>query len=299
MESLTSQADGERADMQSAVRRLTGLALEIDAREIFFAVSKELGRVVNSDAAWLIHFDVAGSSTVLAVWNPQELSLPVGTQQPLSDELRAVRDTGLPYRFDAGATAPVSSFTHEAHRLGITSCMGVPVLLAGQVSGLAVAAMSSPRAFPVDGESRMTHFADLVAPTLAHAHSLAQSRLAEGEQRGLRRVAELAVSGLPPEKVLEAVAVEASVLMDGGAVTMVRLEDDGQNGVIVAVSGDHAPLGLRFAIDGDDAAARILRSGRPERIDDYASVRSASLAEDLAYVRPWVSRSPSAASCGE
>ena len=281
MESLTWPADGERADMQSAVRRLTGLALEIDAREIFFAVSKELGRVVNSDAAWLIHFDVAGSSTVLAVWNPQELSLPVGTQQPLSDELRAVRDTGLPYRFDAGATAPVSSFTHEAHRLGITSCMGVPVLLAGQVWGLAVAAMSSPRAFPVDGESRMTHFADLVAPTLAHAHSLAQSRLAEGEQRGLRRVAELAVSGLPPEKVLEAVAVEASVLMDGGAVTMVRLEDDGQNGVIVAVSGDHAPLGLRFAIDGDNAAARILRSGRPERIDDYASVRSASLAEDL------------------
>jgi signal transduction histidine kinase len=55
MESLIWPADGERADMQSAVRRLAGLALEIDAREVFFVVSKELGRVVNSDAAWLIH----------------------------------------------------------------------------------------------------------------------------------------------------------------------------------------------------------------------------------------------------
>ena len=121
MESLTWPTHGERADMPSAVRSLAGLALEIDAREIFFAVSKELGRVVNSDAAWLIHFDVAGSSTVLAVWNPRELSLPVGTRQLLSDELRAVHDTGLPCRFDAGTAAPVGSFTHEAQRLGITS----------------------------------------------------------------------------------------------------------------------------------------------------------------------------------
>jgi signal transduction histidine kinase len=69
--------------------------------------------------------------------------------------------------------------------------MGVPVLLGGQVWGLAVAAMFSPRAFPVE------------------------------------------------------------------------------------------PLGLRFAVDGDNVAARILRSGRPERIDDYASVRGTSPAEIL------------------
>ena len=281
MESLIWPADGERADMQSAVRRLAGLALELDAGEVFFALSKELGRVVNSDAAWLIHFDVAGSITVLAAWSARELSLPNGTWQALSDELRAVRDTGLPYRFNAAAAHPVSSFTREAHRLGITSSMGVPVLLDGQVWGLAVAAMFSPRTFPVDGESRMTDFADLVASTLALTHALAQSRLAEGEQRGLRRVAELAASGLSPAEVLKAVAVEASALMGGEAVTLVRLEDDGQNGVVVAVSGDHAPLGLRFAVVGDNVAARILRSGRPERVDDYASVRSSSPAEDL------------------
>ena len=281
MESLSWPADGERADMQSAVRRLAGLALELDAREVFFAISKELGRVVNSDAAWLIHFDVADSITVLAAWSARELPLPNGTWQALSDELRAVRVTGLPYRFNAGAAHPVSSFTREAHRLGITSSMGVPVLLDGQVWGLAVAAMFSPRTFPTDGESRMTHFVDLVAPTLALTHALAQSRLAEGEQRGLRRVAELAASGLSPAEVLKAVAVEASALMDGEAVTLVRLEDDGQNGVVVAVSGDHAPLGLRFAVDGDNAAARILRSGRPERIDDYAIVPGTTYAADL------------------
>ena len=108
-----------------------------------------------------------------------------------------------------------------------------------------------------------------------------QARLAEGEQRGLRRVAELAASDLSPEEVLKAVAVEASALVNREAVTLVRLEDDGRSAVIVAVSGDHAPLGLRFAVDGDNAAARVLHSGKPERIDDYASLRGASPAEDL------------------
>lgn len=130
-----------------------------------------------------------------------------------------------------------------------------------------------------DGKSRMKHLAGLAASPLAHA--LAQLRLAKSDQRGLRRVAELAASGLSPAEVFKAVAAEASTLMDGEAVTLMRLEDDGQNGVVVAASGDHAPLGLRFAVDGDNAAARIVRSGRPERVDDYANVRGTSPAEDL------------------
>ncbi|HEY0933703.1 MAG TPA: GAF domain-containing protein, partial [Trebonia sp.] len=127
----------------------------------------------------------------------------------------------------------------------------------------------------------MTDFVGLVASALARTRAQAQSRLAAGKQRGLRRVAELAASGLSPAEVLKSVAVEASALLDGKAVTLVRLEEDEQNGTVVAVSGDHAPLGLRFAVDGDNAAARIRRSGRPERIDDYANVRGTSPAEDL------------------
>lgn len=100
------------------------------------------------------------------------------------------------------------------------------------------------------------------------------------EHAALRRVAQLGASGLPPPEVLEAVAVEASALMDDRVVTLVRLEDDG-HGVVVAVSSPHAPLGLRFALEGDSVAARILLNRQAERIDDYPSLPGISPAEDL------------------
>ena len=97
----------------------------------------------------------------------------------------------------------------------------------------------------------------------------------------LRHLAELAAGSQEPDEVLTAVAVEASALLNGSPMTVVRLEEDGAQAVIVAVSNAHAPLGLRFPVSGDNLASRIRRSCQPERVDDFSTVTATNPSREL------------------
>ena len=112
---------------------------------------------------------------------------------------------------------------------------------------------------------------------LANAQARAEVRELADEQAALLRVAERVTRGDPPEEVFAAVAAEASQLLDGGAMTLVRY--DGEDAlVVVAASGGPAPLGTRIAFEADTLPDVVRRHDRVTRIDDYRDERDAELA---------------------
>jgi signal transduction histidine kinase len=104
----------------------------------------------------------------------------------------------------------------------------------------------------------------------AASSETARTKLAE-EQAGLRRVATLIAQGVPPEEVFAAVAREARKLVGADRARIIRLEPDGSATLVGGTgAGDRpGPLG---PVDPGLATAKVLRTGRTARIDDYAEV---------------------------
>jgi PAS domain S-box-containing protein len=96
-------------------------------------------------------------------------------------------------------------------------------------------------------------------------------RLAD-EQAALRRVATLVVRGVPAAEVFSAVAEELERHFDAQATTIARLEPDGTM-TIVASSGsarDEMPVGSRVTLGSGTVLAKVVRTGRSARLDDYS-----------------------------
>ncbi|WP_240670467.1 sensor histidine kinase [Actinoplanes solisilvae] len=100
-------------------------------------------------------------------------------------------------------------------------------------------------------------------------------------QAALRRVTSIAAAGEPPETVFGAVTAEASAWLGGALIALTKYEGEGTESVVVAQTGGHVPLGARLHLTGDGVAARMWRSGRAERIDDYTRIAGPPLATDL------------------
>ena len=269
-------------DLQGWLRRVERLVADgVEGQPLIAGVLEGLARTAGAEAAWLIRFDPNGSTLNLGVWSTRELSLPTGTRQVVSDELHALRARGQPYRVDLADVDPGSAFGREARRLGLTFSVGVPVWLAGQVTALAVVARFGTEAFPSDTEMRMARFVGPVTAALAIGWARSELEEWRAEQASLRRLAELGARSLSAAELLHAVVAEASALVQGRPVVLSRLEDDRRHGAVVAASDGRVPIGLRYSTDGESAAARVLRSGRPARIDDYGRARGGPLAEEL------------------
>jgi PAS domain S-box-containing protein len=97
------------------------------------------------------------------------------------------------------------------------------------------------------------------------------ARLA-AEQAALRRVATLVARGVPAADVFSAVAEEVEHLLDAQATVIGRIERDGTLAV-VGSSGSatvEMPLGSRVRLEPNMALARVVRTGRSARVDDYS-----------------------------
>jgi len=95
-------------------------------------------------------------------------------------------------------------------------------------------------------------------------------RLLADEQAALRRVATLIARETPPDEIFAAVAREVGETLGVDATHLGRYDADGTV-VSVAEWGGYptVPLGTRFPLTGDNVSARVLRTGRPTRIDGY------------------------------
>jgi PAS domain S-box-containing protein len=97
-------------------------------------------------------------------------------------------------------------------------------------------------------------------------------RLLADEQAALRRVATLVAREPSPSEVFAAVAEEVGRVLRVGIVLMFRYEGD-ETGTVVAYWGDGGgvmPVGTRSTLEGENLAARVLRTAQPARIDDYS-----------------------------
>jgi signal transduction histidine kinase len=182
------QAARERqriTDEQVALRRLATLvARGAPPEEIFGAVAREVGHILEVRHTAVVRYEPDATMTVVGVWNSGLVAtLPLGSRWPLEkgsiSEL--VARTKAPGRIDAiqattattgttGTTGTILTLTRE---LGLKCAVGCPVTVGGRLWG-AVAAGSTSGPLPEDTEKRMLDFTDLVATAIGNADSHAK-----------------------------------------------------------------------------------------------------------------------------
>ena len=95
-------------------------------------------------------------------------------------------------------------------------------------------------------------------------------RLAD-EQSALRRVATLVANGVPAPELFSAVTEELGRLIGADIAAFVRLEP-GNTAIVVGAwsdqEGNDVPVGTVIPLEGDTAATRLFRTGRPARSDN-------------------------------
>jgi PAS domain S-box-containing protein len=125
-----------------------------------------------------------------------------------------------------------------------------------------------------DGSLRWVEWSTRVVPEeglfYAAGRDVTESRRAAEEQAALRRVATLVARETAPDAVFAAVGREVGEVLGVDATHLGRYDADGTV-VSVAQWGSYAgvEIGARFPLEGDSVSARVLRTGRPARMDDY------------------------------
>jgi signal transduction histidine kinase len=96
-------------------------------------------------------------------------------------------------------------------------------------------------------------------------------------------VAALVATDPPPGRLFDCVCEELGGVLGVDSTDMVRYENDGTATVLGAWSASGAPsfpVGTSVPVEGDSVTAKLYRSGRPERVDDYPGI-GGELAERL------------------
>jgi signal transduction histidine kinase len=114
-------------------------------------------------------------------------------------------------------------------------------------------------------------------------HSVERLEALLAEQLALRRVATLVAADPDPRKLFNTVCEELGGVLGVDSTDMVRYDDE-QTATVVgtwAASGAPTfPVGTSIPVEGETVTAKIYRSGRPERVDDYTAL-GGELAERL------------------
>jgi PAS domain S-box-containing protein len=273
----------ELAEEQAALRRVATLVAEgATPNHVFDAVRDEVEQMFGIPNTILMRFDPDGVATLLAT--PGDYLGPVGKQWPLEGDDSAVarvHRTGRAARADytAGARGPLA----EAARHGGTRFpVAVPVVVDGALWGAMSVGSRGPQQPPPDLEGRLAKFTDLLATAIANAESRADLAASEARARGLaseqaalRRVATLVAREHAPEDLFATLAEEVGVLLEVDAASILRYEADSTATVVSGWSDGtiNLPLGERLPLQGDNLSAEVLRTGRPQRKEDYVGAR--------------------------
>jgi signal transduction histidine kinase len=277
-----ARRSGRLAGEQAALRRVATLvATGVSPPEVFAAVAREVGVLLGVDAAHMARYELDGTATGVAAWTPAGDQVPVGTHLELEGENVAglVLRTGRPARVhgDGNAAGPAAALRRE---LGLRSSVGAPIVVEQRIWGVMVASSKGDRRLPVDAESRVAAFTELLATAIANAESRADLAHLADEQAALRRVATLVARGTEPEELFAAVIEEVGRLLSVDLANMCRYESDGTL-TFVASARERVPVGSRWPLEGQrNLATLVLETGRSARIDDYATT-TGPLADDI------------------
>jgi PAS domain S-box-containing protein len=269
------------ADEQAALRRVATLvARGVPPPVVFAAVAHEVGLLLGVEWTDMARYEPEGTSTGVAGWSTAGDQVAVGARVSLDGE--SVRGlvfrTGRPARVHDYENAPGDAAA-LARQVGLRSSVGAPIIVDQRLWGVMIAATKGDRQLPLDAESRIVAFTELVAMAISNTESRTQVGRLVDEQAALRRVATLVARGAPPDEVFAAVTEEVGRLLGTGLAGMTRYESDDTATVLAtwAAEADHGaahPLVPGpWPLDGGDLASTIARTGRPVRIEDYDGVR--------------------------
>jgi signal transduction histidine kinase len=123
----------------------------------------------------------------------------------------------------------------------------------------------------------------------SYAHSVERLEALLAEQAALRRVATLVAADPAPRRLFDSVCEELGGVLGVESTDMLRYEGDGTATVVGAwaASGTPSfPVEDTVPVEGETVTAKLYRSGRPERVDDYGEV-GGELAERLRAFGVW------------
>jgi signal transduction histidine kinase len=184
------------AEEQAALRRVATLvARGVPEGELFGAVIGEVGRLFGAELARMVRYDAAVGVASVAAWAAAGDPPPWPDRWP-TDELRPanlIATTRRAVRIDWSDVAGTTATT--VRDLGIRSSVASPILVGGRLWGALVVHGRRPDPFPVDTESRLEKFTELVATAISNIEAraaLAASRArvvaaAEDERRRVVR----------------------------------------------------------------------------------------------------------------
>jgi PAS domain S-box-containing protein len=275
----------ELAEQQAGLRRVATLvARGAPPSEVFSTVTHEMAGCLGVRNASVNRFD-GDEVTVLALSHlDQEMKNKpvVGERHTLEGDNIATRviQAGRSARLDSSDVqqAP-GSIAARLREMGLRCTVAVPIVVEGQVWGMAAVGSSAPEPLPPDTEARVGDFADLVATSIANAatRSELQSRRDElsvlaDQQATLRRIATLVARGVTPSEVFCAVADEMARCLHVRHATVSQFGADDTLIPLAIFHGDalqQLPEGLRLALDGDNVATKVFRTSRAARMDTH------------------------------
>ena len=249
---------------QTALLRVAALvARGAGAVEIFDAVAEEAAGLIDDEATTLVRYEGDRTFLVLAHRHGpapvgMRFTVPTDDAGTLDQMMRTLKPARLD-RYDA-----IADRSFSKQNFGVGSSVSVPVVVDGRLWG-ALGTLNEGRRLPEETERRLGKFAELVASALANVAARAELERFGAEQAARRRVAELVARGAALGEVFEAVATEASNILDETSANLFRYDPDGL-ATIVAVCRSPSPLGARIPTD----ASGVRHTGGPVRVTRMA-----------------------------
>ena len=263
------------ADEQAALRGVAELmARGAGDTEIYNAVTRGATTMIEA-VTTLVGFDASRSSSVVSRAGADTTA---GSQVDIPSKGRAViaeiQRTWRPARLPMGENLTERASGNPVDGAAFT--VGAPVIVGERLWGVLYASASS-YGRSIRAEKRLQDFAWLLAAAVAHAEARVRVDELAFEQAALLRVAGLVGGGATPQLVFDAVTREASGLLAGRPVTLVRFSGHHELFVLAAEGGPVA-AGTAIAFAPGTLPDRVRRGGRTDRVDDYAQEPDASLA---------------------
>jgi signal transduction histidine kinase len=265
------------AEEQAALRRVATLVAHgAEPASLFAVVAEQVAGVLQVPFASVVRFDDDGTVVQRASYSGRGIVLPSDKRWSLDGRgaLAQVYDHGKPARIEdySGMEGEIAEYVRRA---GIRSTVAVPIVVAGRMWGAMVVAATED-ALPVDTETRLTDFTELLATAIANSESQERvTRLAE-EQAALRRVATLVAHGVPPDDICGAVAAEVGRLLGTELAGISRYDADDFVTHFPAWSAAGEPPGLASMSRDSAGLSRTVReTGRPARLDDWHELTNA------------------------
>ena len=223
---------------QAALRRVaTRIAHGDDPPQLFQAVALEVGQLLEADATRLLRYEQDGTASIVAGYGASDPELDVGARMTLdgSHVWGQVAEDGSAVRTDhlGASTDPLAQ---SLRHLGASAAVAAPIVVAGRVWGVIVAAFQRTEGVHADTEARVAQFTELVATAVANAQGTAElaasrRRIVETADDTRRRIERNLHDGAQQRLVHTIITLE---------LARSTLPDDGPTAKLVTQALEHA-----------------------------------------------------------